>query len=762
MTAQSLDVHLFGSFRLVRDEKAYTTIDSPRLQSILANLILHADTPLPRRHLAFQLYPDATEPQARNNLRQVVLLLRRALPEAGAFLRIDSHTLQWAPDAPFTLDVADFKAAIARGALKQAVELYRGDLLPNCYDDWISPERERLRETYLGALDRLSHEAEDRRDYRTAISYTQMIFRHEPLCEPAHGRMMRLQLLADDPAAALRTYRECAAVLQRELGALPCPATRALYKKAQATPRLATQRPAASAAPFIGREAEWARLKTAWHAVESGLPQVVLLTGEAGIGKTRLAQEFVTWATRQGIPTASAICYKGSQKLPYAPAIHWLREHPLPALGRAWLAELAQLMPEILEQRPELVPYMTTTQAGQRQRLFEALARAIRAGRQTQLLLLDNAQWCDRETLDWLRYLLHAGTQTAVLLVMTARTEDVLRRTPLTAWAGDLRLTRSLTEIELPRLSDPETVALAQSVAAHPLDAASISRLHQNTEGHPLFVIESVRGREVGADEPTPFSTGIRASMEERLAQLTRAARELIDIAAAAGRQFSLPLLRQASGRAEAVFVRAMDELTRHRIVQECGDGQYKFWHEKLREFAYTGIGAARRQMVHRRLAEALEMLQAEDAAEHECATPAAQDGRLPLESICAQIAMHYQLAGAFDRAALYFWCAADGARQACEYEQAVELYGRALDCAQHLPPSRRAMSMATLLEGRGDVRELADQHAQAQSDYELALRHTAPDHASAYDRLRHKLDRTEGALVARTDTVRAERITLL
>jgi len=230
-----LHIRFLGEFNLVYGDRPVTTVNTARLQSLLAYLVLHRDAPHPRYHLAFQFWPDSTESQAHTNLRKLFHQLRQALPDADCFLCADTHTVQWRPDAPFTLDVAEFKNAVSQAAaskaLCDAVALYRGDLLPSCYDDWILPERERLQQTFVEATERLIALLEDERDYRTAIGYAQRLLQHDPLHEAAHRHLMRLHALSGDRAAALRTYHVCATTLQRELGVEPGPATREVYER---------------------------------------------------------------------------------------------------------------------------------------------------------------------------------------------------------------------------------------------------------------------------------------------------------------------------------------------------------------------------------------------------------------------------------------------------------------------------------------------------------------------------------------------------
>ena len=162
-----LRIQLLGNFNILYGEKNTTGVQTSRLQSLLAYLVLHRDAPQSRQHLAFLFWPDSTEAQARTNLRNQLYHLRRAIPDADRFLRADAKTVQWRPDAPMKLDVAGLEQAVVqaeqakragdqrtlRAALERAVELYPGKLLPDCYDDWIVPVRERLYQTFLRTVE---------------------------------------------------------------------------------------------------------------------------------------------------------------------------------------------------------------------------------------------------------------------------------------------------------------------------------------------------------------------------------------------------------------------------------------------------------------------------------------------------------------------------------------------------------------------------------------------------------------------------------
>jgi len=710
----TLHVHLLGDFRLVYGDRIVTDVNTPRLQSLLAYLLMHREAPQPRYHIAFQFWPDSTEAQALTNLRNLLYHLRHALPDADRFIEVDAQTVQWQSDIPFTLDVSRFERALdhaerakapsaARKALEKAVDVYRGKLLPSCYADWIQTERERLHQAFIEGLERLIGLLEDQRDYRAAIEYAQRLLRHDPLHEATYQQLMRLLALSGDRAGALRAYHQCATTLERELGVEPGPATREAYQRLLETKTVPAPSPIpgaqlAAALPLVGRHQEWGRLREAWRAIRPGRPHFVLLEGVAGIGKTRLAEELIRWAERQGIATASARCYAAEGELAYAPVAAWLRARPLPPLEPAWLSEIARILPELLAEQPDLPPPGPLSQSWQRQRLFEALTRTIMGSGQPRItstaavgntrivLLIDALQWCDRATLEWLRYLLRMDErqpqyeQARLLIIGTSRPEGIGDEHPLASLLQALRYEGQLTEIELGSLDEAETATLAAHVAGRELDSDLTTCLYRETEGNPLFVVETVRMGLLAAREqagerggewgsmclPRPLPSKMQAAIEARLAQLSPAARELAAVAATIGREFTFAVLSHASGEDEDTLVPALDELWRRRIVREQGAEAYDFSHDKLREVAYAGLSTARQRLLHHHVAQALEAVYAAD-----------------LDSVAARVAAHYERADHPERAIQYYQRAAEVARRVQADEEAARCDQRAADCRQ-------------------------------------------------------------------------------
>jgi DNA-binding SARP family transcriptional activator/predicted ATPase len=745
MTMPTLHLRLLGDFSLIYADRQVTSLNSTRLQSLLAYLVLHRDAPQQRQHLAFLFWPDTAEAQARNNLRQLLYQLRQVFPEVEHFLSTDTHLLHWHPVTPFHLDVAEFEEALARvdearrrtdqhalqTALEHADSLYRGDLLPGCYDEWIVPERDRLRQRHLQALEQLLHFFEVQGDTVTAIRSAQRLLGFDPLSEDLYRRLMRLFALNNDRASALRVYHTCVTTLQREMGVDPGPATREAYEQLmqQETPAIQPivhhPLPAATAT-LIGRAREWDQLHDAWQRAMEGRPHFVLVSGEAGIGKSRLTEEFLLWAKQQGITTAKARSYAAEGQLSLAPVTEWLRSDGLQAtlrqLDEVWLAEVARLLPELLREQPALLHYESVTEYGQRQRFFEALAHAILAAPQPLFLLIDDLQWCDQETLAWLHFLLRFDPTARLLVIGCAREEELSASYPLRTFLLHLRNTMSITEIPLDPLDAAETAKLASRVAKYELDVDEGLRLYHETGGYPLFVVEMVRAglgrvpaslpemdrshRQAPLDDARTLPPRMQAVLVGRLLQLSGSAREFVELAATIGRAFTLDLLSTVGNTGADTAVRALDELWHKRIVREHGANSYDFTHDKLREVAYGEISAPQRRMLHRRVAQALQTIYAEDLA-----------------PVSGQIASHYERAGMIEQALPFYQRAAAVARHVYANEDAISLLSRSLELLDLLPAGAKR-----------DKQELGLRLALAPL-YQVTKGWTAPELESILDR---------------------------
>ncbi len=703
-----LHIRLLGGFNLHYNNQEVTTLTTSRLQSLLAYLVLHRGVPQQRQHLGFLFWPDAPEAQARNNLRQLLHQLRLAFPAVQQFLSASTHTLHWQLATSFHLDVAAFEQALAlaetasrrdgphalQAALEQADTLYRGELLPGCYDEWLLPERDRLRQLHLQALEHLLRLFEGRGDTSAAIRYAQRLISLDPLSEDLYRRLMRLFALNNDRASALRVYHTCVSTLQREMGVDPDTATRQVYERLMQqetpdAPALIHQPLPAVIPTLIGRERDWERLQHVWQRAAEGSAHFVLVSGEAGIGKSRLAEEFLVWASQHGAVTAQARSYAAEGQLSLGPVADWLRSEGLRAhleqLDIIWLTEVARILPEVLTGRPDIPHYEPVTEYGQRLRFFEALSRAVLVSSQPLLLMIDDLQWCDPETLEWLHFLLRFAPVARLLIVGCVREEELPPQHPLRTLLLHLQTTTGVTEIALQPLDAAGTARLAAQITHHEWEGEALLRLYHETGGYPLFVVEMVRaglGR-ASASEPMPenppphlaantletLPARVYAVLAGRLLQLSTSAQEVAKLAATIGREFTLDLLIAAGTADTDSAVRALDELWQKRIVREHGATSYDFTHDKLREVAYLEISVPQRRLLHRRVAQALETLQADD-----------------LDPVCGQIATHYERAGMVEQALPYYQRAAAVAQRLYANEEAIALLLRGLKVLEQLP----------------------------------------------------------------------------
>lgn len=292
----------------------------PRLQTLLALVLLSPGFSIDRIRAAALLWPDSTESQARTNLRHLLHTLRSVFPQIDDYIQIKSEILAWDQNAEFHFDVSEFTHAAFQtnslAYLDQAITLYTGDLLPNCYDDWIEPERSRLRNIYLGILIRQTELLEKDGDLRGAIQAANRLVHTDPLSEASYCRLMELYASLGDRSAIQRTFEACISVLKKELGVEPGPETRAVFEALQESKQnlelqgkkvssfhLRKNNMPAPLDEMIGRKEE--KLQLLDLILKHRL---VTLTGIGGVGKTRLAQE-IAWELIQN--TDSSIAAEG-------------------------------------------------------------------------------------------------------------------------------------------------------------------------------------------------------------------------------------------------------------------------------------------------------------------------------------------------------------------------------------------------------------------------------------------------------------------
>ncbi len=690
-------LRLLGGFELAVDHEPIP-LGQPRLEEFVAFLAVHPGEPFSRSQIAYRFWPDSTDKQARTNTRQLLFKLKQAWDEIEHVLSIDRSSVAWRMEAPVVVDThlmrelmeqadAAVDLVAKSSLLRQAEECYQGDFLPDCFSDWALTVREQVNGDYSALLLKLVDVLVELREYGGALAAARQLIEHDPVQEVAYRRLMQVHVSLGDRAAALRAYHSCASMLQKELGVEPSPATmqmRAMLLQTDDHDAPPAESPRTVKRPrLIGRHPEWQQLKQAWGNAQQGNGQCVLIWGEAGIGKSRLAEELIDWVRHQGHVAVSSRSYAAEGALTYAPITEWLR-HPsiqpiVSSVDGLWQVELARLLPELRIENNDLPAPGPLTEAWQQQRFYQSIVHVLKTVPGPLLLHLDDMQWSDHETLTLIHYLMHNTHNHPLLLVGTIRSEDAVGNEALTTLAETLRHANQLAEYVLSTLTKEETAQLAELTAGAPLSSEQNAALYENSEGHPLFLIESLRSEQATESAPvqrlslpagqvyrkgeSAIPPRIFQLLSARLHQLSPEAQLVASSASVIGHSFTYTLLKESTDMEEASLVDVLDELWMRRIIREQEGDSYDFSHDRIREVAYQQISRTRRRMLHRTVARSLESVYAQN-----------------LDIVAGELARHFALAGDSYRAYEYYRRAANLALRQYSLTRADELFSSALN----------------------------------------------------------------------------------
>ena len=745
----TVEITLLGPPRVTRDGEP-VAFDTRKAIALLAHLGL-AERPRSREGLCELLWSTRDLDRARGALRRTLSTLRKAIGEEWIDTDGDSIALRRGPG--LELDVARFRALTGPDAspesLSQAAALFSGDLLEGFYlrdsadfEHWQMSEAEALRRELGWALRRLVEELIARGEYQAAVPHATRWLEVDPVHEPAHRELIRLYAWTGDRAGALEQYRRCVRTLGQELGVAPLAETVALYDQVdQGTlPALAPTsegEPSApsrarvgapSELPLVGRVEELAALVEA-HARARPEGQLAVIEGEAGIGKTRLANELASQAREGGAVVLAARCHEDEASIPYGPVLELLREALRLASDGvgghgAWavsvpaqrLADAALLLPELAGLRDDLPEPPPLHGPGARTRLLEAVAAVIDAacgGSVPGVVLLDDAHAADEATVDAVAYLGHRLSDHPLLLAIAWRSAGVLPGHRLRRLAVDLAREGRATIVIPARLDEAEVADLLRAAELGDTPPDIGRRLYLESEGLPFFVAEYLAALRSGGD-PAELTLlqEVRGLLEARLQPLGPVARQVLDAAAAIGRSFDMDTARDASGRTDEETVGALEELVTQGLVREVAGTEpvYDFSHQKLRALVYEETGLARRRLLHRRIAGAL------------------SKGRPGAESQ-ALIAQHLRRAGDHVEAAEHYSLAAEHAASLHANADALEYLEIALGLGY--------VDAARLHERIGDLRILRGDYGGALASFESAAVHGAPE---ALAEIEHKM----------------------
>ncbi len=704
---------------------------------LLAYLVLNRDRYVGREELIGALWPFQAPRSQDAALRTLLSRLRSVLGSSALAGRDELGLVLpepvWIDIEAAVVEVQRAQETLDRGDVRSAWALAqvplniagRG-LLPGSQARWLEPRRRELEDVRLRALEVIGRAG-------LSLGGTQLasveraarnLIEAEPYRESGYALLMEALALQGNVAEGLLVFDRLRTLLRDELGTMPSAGTIALHERllgrgarpgaaagtapadteasaVELPPELATR----AHTPLVGRGREMSELEQLWLAA-TGQPagdtpgRIVLMVGDPGIGKTRLAAELARRVHAQG---ACVIAGRAPQEtlVAYQLFVEALRQYllnvpmaELQATTRDYGSELARLIPELRRRAPDLPLPSPAEPETDRYRLFEAVVGILSSisARAPVLLVLDDLQWADRPTLLLLRHLARASDPARLLILGAYRATEATAESFGDALA-ELKRERLISEIEVGGLSELDTAELVQVWTGEAPSHAFAHALHSETEGNPLFIEEivrhlaeaGVRASEAGARELQRFGLpeNVKQVIARRLGRLSAQATEWLRVAAVIGRDFDATLHERVVALGEDEYLNALDEALSSGLVVETGsDASYSFSHALIRETLYEGMSAARRARIHRRVGEALE-------------AGAGSDRNL------VALAHHFtRAAGAedVDKAITYACRAGEWATRMLAHEEAGEQYTHALEVLDRFQPDALARRCELLL----------------------------------------------------------------
>ena len=707
-----LKIHLLGLPTLIKEGHVIRP-HSAKVVALLAYMVLEADRYHSREKLATLLWGESLDTRARASLRQGLYSLRQVLGNlADTCLELEEGAVVFHLHPDLWVDVLELQALATLDTtdvdkLRRAAQLYQGTLLEGLmlpdsptFEEWLFFRRDTLEQQALQTLHTLVEQLIRLGAPQEALPFAQRVVTLEPLHERAYQHLMQIHTALGDRDGMRHQYHLCIEVLERELAMKPSTETQTLYRQlsiAKANHTVVIPKAPVPLAgdqllklPFLGREHELAALQTLLNQAMEGRGGMILVSGESGIGKTRLIREFLRFNTKASarpvLPLRSLAgrCFESEARVPYAVWADALQPfttdewQPLLAdLPLTWRQQLARLLPALafpVTEHEEM--FVAESRLRLLQGVVQCLVHVMRSC--ALLLFFDDLQWADEASLELLHYVSRHLTSSPLLLVGTYRPEATADNPPLDQLLRRVSDAVESSHLQLAPLNRETVDRLLMGVeTALPVDLAG--RLYEHSEGNPFVLQETLRTLVEAGNlqrepndrldmvkmETFPMPRRVQELLRARIARLSGEQRRVLAAAAVIGRFFDVHLLRRVSGLPEPLLLQYVDHLLDRAFLRESGDTlsqqSLDFQHEYFRRVIYEDLGTMQRQVLHRRTAEALLALH-----------------RSTLQAVTEEIASHLEKA-VDGRAVTYLVRAAQQAEKLFAYAHSTELYSRAL-----------------------------------------------------------------------------------
>jgi DNA-binding SARP family transcriptional activator len=675
-----MELRILGPLEAVEDGRA-VPLGGAKQRALLTVLVLHANETIGTDRLIDELWGERPPATAAKTVHVHVSRLRKALDDPSVIqTREHGYVLSIDPEAldanRFERLVGEAGHALAAGrpdaalsASTSALSLWRGAPLSDlAHEPFAQPEIGRLEDLRLAALEQLIEAKLALGRHAEVVGRLEALIAEHPYRERLRAQQMLALYRCDRQADALQAYQDARRTLVDELGIEPSRRLRDLEQailaqdEALASPvPLPPERPApepvalpavlrrAAGTPFVGREAELARLRELWA---SGDRSAAVLAGEAGIGKTRLAAELA-----RGVrgPVLYGRCDEGLG-VPYQPFVQALRPVARRMGSERLAAALGPLAPELARLLPELAGLGEPARGEpetERLALFEAVAALLEAATRERhaLLVLDDLHWAPQPTLQLLRHVIRSERDMRLMVLGTYR--DTEADDALAQLLVDLQRDGSVERVRVGGLDERAVAELLDAV-----DERLVHRIAVESRGNPLFIRELVA--HVSESGRSELPEELRQIIDQRVARLSEPAQRALTVAAVVGSVFSVPVVERVMAD-EPRVIDALDEAAGAGLLVDAGHGDYAFAHTLVRHAIYGSLGSARRMRLHREVGEALEA-----------------SGDAPPEAL----AHHFAEAakdGQARKAATYALAAGRNAARRAGYDEAAAQYERGL-----------------------------------------------------------------------------------